>query len=81
MSVAVIGILGVLGLLALIASALTLLAHTGAAEQWNRARIERLPGLRFAPDQGPLRYTESMIVPSLRSLRVSWDVRAKSAVQ
>jgi cytochrome P450 len=43
--------------------------------------IERLPGLRFAPDQGPLRYTESMIVPSLRSLRVSWDVRAKSAVQ
>jgi cytochrome P450 len=42
--------------------------------------IERLPGLRFAPDQGPLRYTESMIVPSLRSLRVSWDVPAKGAV-
>ncbi len=41
--------------------------------------LRRLPGLRFAPDQQPLRYTESIIVPSLRSLRVAWDVPATNA--
>ena len=40
--------------------------------------LRRLPGLRFASDHHPLRYTESIIVPSLRSLRVAWDVVARS---
>ncbi|NPT62243.1 cytochrome P450 [Paraburkholderia sp. 5N] len=36
--------------------------------------LERLPGLSLADENEQLRYTESMIVPSLKSLRVRWDV-------
>jgi cytochrome P450 len=34
--------------------------------------IDRFPRLRLADDQAPLRYTESLVVPSLRSLKVKW---------
>jgi cytochrome P450 len=40
--------------------------------------LDRLPGLRLADENERLRYTESMIVPSLKSLRVRWDVPAKT---
>ncbi|WP_339706409.1 cytochrome P450 [uncultured Sphingosinicella sp.] len=35
--------------------------------------LDRLPDLRLAPDQGPLHYTQSLIVPSLKGLRVLWS--------
>ena len=33
---------------------------------------ERIPTLRLAESQGPLEYTTSMILPSLRSVHVAW---------
>jgi cytochrome P450 len=51
----------------------------GAALAELEARIaleclaERVPGLRLADSQGPLEYTSSMILPSLRSVDVVWD--------
>jgi cytochrome P450 len=34
--------------------------------------LNRFPDLQLAPEQGPLRYTSSIIVPSLKSLRITW---------
>jgi cytochrome P450 len=34
--------------------------------------MDRLPSLRLSPSQGPLAYSNSMIVPSIKQLRVAW---------
>jgi cytochrome P450 len=34
--------------------------------------MDRLPNLRLSPSQGPLVYSKSMIVPSIKQLRVAW---------